>query len=248
MTQAMTHARKHAFARHLAAAPGRPRARGLRLRRAAAQASLAGAALLALPAGAVTLGLTDSFSGGVTAGWTGGGGSPNPPTGVASGGPAGAGDGYLRISSSGVPGPGGRLIAFSSAPWAGNYIGAGITGIEMDVKNLGASDLSLRLYFENTLTSAYSLQAIALPAGASWTPVHFDIRVPALSAAAAATLASATDFRIYSSPSAVAPQGSPFTAAILGIDNVSAVPESGAGLLMALGLASLLAAPALRRR
>ena len=244
-----------AIARPLAATLGHLCVRGQRQRRAAAWASsamagasLAAAGLLALPASAVTLGLTDSFSGGVTAGWTSGGGSPNPPTGVASGGPAGAGDGYLRISSSGVPGPGGRLIAFSSAPWAGDYITAGITGITMDLKNLGASDLSLRLYFENALTSAYSLLAIPLPAGGGWTPVHFDIRVPALSAAAAATLASTTDFRIYSSALAVAPQGSPFVAASLGIDNVSAVPEPGAGLLMALGLAGLLAAPALRRR
>lgn len=244
----MTHARTHAIARPLDATLGHPPARGQRLRRTAAWASLAAAGLLALPAAAVTLGLTDSFSGGVTAGWTSGGGSPNPPTGVASGGPAGAGDGFLRIDSSGRPGPGGRLIAFSSDPWAGNYSAAGITGITMDVKNLGATDLSLRLYFENALTSAYSLQAIPLPAGSGWTPVHFDIRVPALSAAAAATLASATDFRIYSSALAVAPQASPFVAASLGIDNVSAVPEPGAGLLMALGLASLLAAPALRRR
>lgn len=232
----------------LATALGHPLAPGQRLRRAAAWASLAGAGLLALPAGAVSLGLTDSFSGGITAGWTSGGGNPNPPTGVASGGPAGAGDGFLRIASSGVPGAGGRLVVFSSAAWAGDYSAAGITGITMDVKNLGATDLNLRLYFENTLTSAFSQQAIALPAGSGWTPVRFDIQLSALSGAAAATLASAADFRIYSSPVAVGPQGSPFVAAGLGLDNVSAVPEPGAALLMALGLTSLLAAPALRRR
>ena len=224
----------------LAATPGRPLAAGPRLRRAAAWASLAGAGLWALPAGAVSLGLTDSFSGGVSAGWTTGANSPNPPTGVASGGPAGAGDGFLRIDSSGASGPGGRLVVFSSGPWAGNYTAAGITGITMDVKNLGATDLSLRLYFENALTSAFSLQAIALPAGSGWTPVRFDIQLPALSGAAAATLASAVDFRVYHNPSAGVPQVSPFIAASLGLDNVSAVPEPGAGLLMALGLAAWL--------
>ena len=222
------------------ASPGRCLAAVLRLRRVAAWASLAGAGLWALPAGAVSLGLTDSFSGGVTAGWTTGANSPNPPTGVASGGPAGAGDGFLRIDSSGASGPGGRLVVFSSGAWAGNYTAAGITGITMDVKNLGATDLSLRLYFENALTSAFSLQAIALPAGSGWTPVRFDIQLPALSGAAAATLASAVDFRVYHHPSAGVPQLSPFIAASLGIDNVSAVPEPGAGLLMALGLAAWL--------
>ena len=222
------------------ASPGRCLAAVHRLRRVAAWASLAGAGLTALPAGAVSLGLTDSFSGGVSAGWTTGANSPNPPTGVASGGPAGTGDGFLRIDSSGASGPGGRLVVFSSGPWAGNYTAAGITGITMDVKNLGATDLSLRLYFENALTSAFSLQAIALPAGSGWTPVRFDIQLPALSGAAAATLASAVDFRIYHHPSAGVPQVSPFIAASLGIDNVSAVPEPGAALLMALGLAALL--------
>lgn len=211
-------------------------------------AGLVTAALSTLPAAAVTLGQTDTFSGGVTAGWATGPGSPNPPVGVASGGPAGDGDGYLRISSNGSGGAGGRLVAFSSGAWAGNYTGAGITGISMDLRNLGATDLSLRLYFEGAAPPAYSLQAIPLAAGSGWTAVHFDIQPGALSGSAGAVLASATDFRIYHHPSAGAPQGSPFIAASLGIDNVSAVPEPGAALLMAFGLAALLAAPALRRR
>ena len=47
----------------MAANHGHPFARGQRLRREPAWASLAGAGLLAFPAEAVTLGLTDSFSG-----------------------------------------------------------------------------------------------------------------------------------------------------------------------------------------
>lgn len=228
--------------------PGRPLARARGWPRCAAWAAPALATLLALPAGAVSLGTIDSFSGGVTAGWTGGGNNPNPPTGVASGGPAGFGDGFLRIDSSGSPGAGGRLVAFSGDAWGGNYSAAGITGITMDVNNLGATDLNLRLYFEGGGAPAYSLQAIPVPAGSGWVPVRFNVLASALSGSAAATLASAADFRLFHNPIAGGPQGSPFVTASLGLDNVTAVPEPGAGLLMALGLAGLLAAPAMKRR
>lgn len=205
-------------------------------------ATLAAAAMAALPAGAVSLGQTDHFNGGLTAGWASGAANPNPPVGVASGGPGGAGDGYLHIPSNGAGGAGGRLVVFSGDAWAGNYSAAGISAITMDVNNLGLTDLSLRLYFENASAAAYSLQAISLPAGSGWTPVRFDIQPSALSGAAAAALASALDFRLYHSPAAGAPQAAPFIAASLGIDRVSAVPEPAAAGLMALGLGLGLAA------
>lgn len=227
---------------------GRPVARSRGWPGPAAWAASALAALLALPAGAVSLGTIDSFSGGVTAGWTGGGNNPNPPTGVASGGPAGAGDGFLRIGTSGAPGPGGRLVAISGALWAGDYSAAGITGITMDVNNLGATDLNLRLYFEGGGAPAYSLQAVQVPAGSGWVPVQFNVLGSALSGSATTTLASVADFRLFHNPLAGGPQGAPFVSASLGIDNVTAVPEPGAGLLMALGLAGLLAAPSMQRR
>src|SRR3712207_4557029 len=57
---------------------------------------------------AVTLGQVDTFQDGSTMNWQEGGNSPNPPTNVASGGPAGAGDRYLENDSSGGFGAGSR--------------------------------------------------------------------------------------------------------------------------------------------
>ena len=57
----------------------------------------------ATPLAAVTLGQQDTFSDGSTQGWSEGLVSPNPPTNIATGGPAGAGDRYLQNISSGEP-------------------------------------------------------------------------------------------------------------------------------------------------
>ena len=47
------------------------------------------------PAAAVQLGQVDDFSGASLAGWSSGGGNPNPPSAVAGGGPLGAGDDFV---------------------------------------------------------------------------------------------------------------------------------------------------------
>ena len=71
---------------------------------------------LAAPAGAVVVGQLDTFADGTTGGWFAGGGPlggtpPVPPAVVGSGGPGGAGDAYLQLSSTGSMGPGGGSSA-----------------------------------------------------------------------------------------------------------------------------------------
>jgi hypothetical protein len=104
----------------------------------------------------VALGHIDTFQDGTTQNWTvGAASSPAPPVNVPSGGPAGAGDAYLRLTATGTPaGPGNRLSVINETQWAGNYGLAGIKAISMWVNNLGSTALSLRL-----------LVAVAAPPG-----------------------------------------------------------------------------------
>lgn len=99
---------------------------------------------------------------------------------VATGGPAGDGDAYLQITSVSGNGPGTRLVVFNSTQWAGDYMAAGITAISMDVDNLGATDLELRLSIATQTSAAptdraVSSVAIPLLAGSGWTTVQFPI-------------------------------------------------------------------------
>ena len=70
---------------------------------------------LAAPAQCITLGQIDTFESGTTEGWFAGGGPmggvpPVPPTVIGDGGPGGAGDAYLQLSSNGSATAGGRLV------------------------------------------------------------------------------------------------------------------------------------------
>lgn len=67
----------------------------------------------------VTAGQVDDFEDGTVQGWMEGAISPNPPTNIATGGPAGAGDNFLQnISVIPVSGTVGRRMAmFNTAQW-----------------------------------------------------------------------------------------------------------------------------------
>ena len=206
---------------------------------------------LTAPAFALSVGMVDTFQGGLTDGWASGPANPNPPVNVANGGPLGIGDGYLQITStgtppSGTPTAGGKLVAFSGPQWAGDYIGTGVTAIDMDVSNLGATDLDLRLAFQGSSGTALSTDAIQVAAGSGWTRLSFPVDPGALTGPAVAALSGVTQFRLYHSPSAVFV--GPAIEAQLGVDNITAVPEAGTGLMLVAGLATLVASKNLRRR
>jgi hypothetical protein len=200
------------------------------------------------------LGQVDDFEDGTTEGWIInllGLGAPPPatiPTNIPTGGPAGADDNYLQLTSLGTLTAGGRLTAMNPfGQWAGDYLASGITAIEMDVRNLGASDLELRLLFEDPSAGpptniAVSSDSILLPAGSGWMHVVFPVTPDALTAVLGdvnTALANTTILRIFHGATATFP-GSPI-AAQLGVDNITAtqLPEPGTLALFAVGAAAL---------
>ena len=213
----------------------------------------------------VVAGQRDDFEGGTTLGWQVGDPThPAPPTVIATGGPTGAGDAYLRLTSFGGNGPGSRLSIFNETRWAGNYLAAGITGIEMDLINLGQSDVSLRLLFGAFPDSpgpptdlAWSANAVLLRAGAGWTHAFFPILPGALIVpfgSYAGALGGADELRLFHNPApafAGPENSSPPIAALVGVDNIAAVavvPEPSAGVLLATGVLGLAAARGRMRR
>lgn len=206
--------------------------------------------IAAAPALAITVGTVNAFapgSPGATLGWVSGAANPQPAV-VNAGGPAGAGDAYLKL----VPGGGaGRLVLISRAPdWTGDYTAAGVTGIAMDLNNLGSADLSLRLFLgDPNLAGSFSASAVLLPAGSGWRHAFFPTSPAALRDAAAPLLAPSApllvpELRLYHATGAVGVRSADAVATTLGVDNITAVPEPAAVWLMLCGLV----AGALRRR
>lgn len=201
-------------------------------------AVLAACALAGAPsAGAITLGQSDTFEDGSLQGWGNGPGNAAPPQNIASGGPAGSGDAYLLTTASGTAGPGGRLVLISGPAWGGNYPLAGVTGLAVDLYNIGSTDLVLRLLVEGPVgASAYSTVPVVLGAGSGWTHVTFSTLPAAFTGQAVPALAAATQLRLFHSTGGFPGDA---IAAVLAVDNVSAVPEAGSAALLLLGLAAL---------
>ena len=186
---------------------------------------------------AVTLGQIDDFQDGTTQNWGVGNffGNPFPPEIVLNGGPAGAGDHYLLLTAdggAGVPGPdpASRLTVINQTQWAGNYLAAGVNVITMQVRNFGATDLSLRLYVADgttaqPLNNAVSTNPIFLPANSVWTLVRFSLApgnlTPLRTGNVQTALANAKELRLFHNPAVGFP--GPTVVASLGVDNIKAV-------------------------
>jgi hypothetical protein len=193
--------------------------------------------ILQPPSGfAVVVGQVDAFEGGTTQNWTVGlrGGVPPFPPVVVTGGPAGLGDHFMRVTASGSGvDPGSRLAVINLVQWAGNYTASGITAITMDVNNLGSTVLNLRLLISDATNfqqpefppanTAISAAPVIVPPGSGWVSVAFPITVENLVAVTGSVntaLASATQLRIFHNPAPVFPP--PIVQAQLGVDNITA--------------------------
>jgi hypothetical protein len=184
----------------------------------------------------------DDFEDGSLEAWQAGGANPNPPSNSLTGGPAGLDDRFLSLASTGSPGAGGRLVAFNTSQWAGNYLLAGVTAIQMAVRNPGVTDLVLRLILQGSAgQSVATVTPVSLPAGSDWAEVSFALASANLNGAARETvLGGVTTLNLVHSPGVVLDRtAAPSIAGRLGVDNVMAVPEPRAFLLLAVGLGAL---------
>ena len=209
------------------------------LSRVVAAVTLASSLVASPIVSALTIGQIDTFQSSI-GGWFAGGGPvggtpPVPPQVVSTGGPTGANDAYLRITSTGGAGPGSRLSAINISQWAGNYLTAGFTTVEMDLINLGTTDLSIRLVFEDIGAAGPENVAVTdfaalLPAGGVWTHVAFALDpnlFTAMLGDVASALAETFALRIIHAATPTFPPEP--VAGLLGVDNISAgfVPRPG---------------------
>jgi hypothetical protein len=196
---------------------------------------------------AAIIGQVDTFEDGTTQNWAIGllGAShPAPPLNQPSGGPAGANDNYLQLTSIGAAGPGSRLAAINfMSQWAGDYTAVGIGAISMDVRNLGTSDLVLRLLLSDPSLdppqNAVVSTSVLVPAGGGWTTITIPVTPESLTplfGTVSSALANVTEVRLFHSPNTSFP--GPPHAALLGVDNITAqaVPEPSTGVLFGGGL------------
>ena len=193
------------------------------------------------PAAAVTLGQLDDFQDGTTQGWGSGFQNPNPPVNAPDVGPEGPGDDALKITSTGGFGAGSKFVAFNEAQWAGDYLAAGVSMIVLDVKNIGSTTLQMRVALEGLGGRFVTTLAVPVSAGSGWQTIGLSIEpgdlTPDPSGDVNTTLASVFQFRILSAQSPSF-RGDSILAQGL-VDNVMAVPEPSALLLLAASLASV---------
>jgi len=174
-------------------------------------------------------GQLDDFQDNTTQGWFEGGASPNPPVNVPNAGPLGAGDNCLSNASTGTGGPGGKMIMRNTSQWAGDYSTNAIIAIKFDARAL-TNDLDFRVAMNGAGGPISSSNFVTVTAGGPWTTVVIPIAVGDMQVVntttqgngfdVAATLGSASEFRILSNP--VPSYEGEFVNATMEIDNIEA--------------------------
>ena len=190
---------------------------------------------------AITIGQIDNFQSGTLQNWARGGAPP--PTSEATGGPAGVGDQFIRITSDGS-GSNGKMLVLNNFQWTGDL--SGVPSIAVDLNNLGTSELTMRLSFRDTGGAGgggfITSDSITLAPGGGWQNMVFDLSdlvsigtlVPQ-----AAFMTNVMQMRILHAPTPSTLLGEE-VAATLGVDNIAAIPEPAAAFLGSLGVLALL--------
>lgn len=183
-------------------------------------------AFTATAVGAIGGGQVDDFEDGTTQGWREGANSPNPPTNVTSGGPAGSDDNYLQNVSSGGAGAGSKMVMFNTLQWAGDHAAAESEVIAAEIKNAGSSELVMHLALDGDGGWFGTSTGVTLPADGKWHAQFFDLRASNLTSLggtdALATLSNVVHLRLLHNP-VPGSSGAPISAT-MGVDNITAGP------------------------
>src|SRR5262249_23862903 len=148
----------------------------------------------------------DTFPGPSTLGWAMGPAAGLSVT-IALGGPAGASDTFLVSTADGA-GAGGKLTIFNRAQWTGNFLSGGVSAIEMDLRNLGGSALSIRIGLKQSASPSapgFVSDGFVLPVDGNWHHATFLLdsahltRLDSTTLALDTLLSSVGEFRILNS-------------------------------------------------
>lgn len=200
---------------------------------------LLGALLLSITSqAAVTLGQVDDFQTGTVHDWSRGAVAPQPAN-VSTGGPAGTDDQFMRVLSDGA-GNHGKMLAFNNRQWSGDFTGT--TSISMDLINLGAAELTMRLSFRDSTGAGgggfLTEDRITLVPGAGWQTMVFDLS----RLISVGTLVPVSSFMTHVAQMRIIHAPQPFSllgeevVGNLGVDNITAVPEASASVMLLLGM------------
>lgn len=117
-------------------------------------------------------GQVDDFEDGTVMNWGGG----DFPVNMPDGGPNGAGDNFLQLSSDGGPFAGGKLATFNFTQWGGDWGGAGVNSVSGFFRNLGSTDIHLRMVlFDSAIPQSRwtSNNAQVITPGSGWVRLTF---------------------------------------------------------------------------
>ena len=122
----------------------------------------------------ITLGQVDTFEDGTIAGWSSGGTIFVHPDGA-----AGNNDHFLVVPS-GISGASPFLQVFNQSQWLGNYLAAGVTGVEMDLMNDHTITLHVRIAVSEKTSGRNvpgyaSTTALDLPSDGIWHHALFSL-------------------------------------------------------------------------
>ena len=117
---------------------------------------------------AITAGQLDDFQGGATMGWTGG--YTVKPRHVAANGADGPADGFLEITTSNF-----HLGASNAVQWMGDYLAAGVQGIEAEFNPTGPDDVALRVLLFGPGGTYASTNLAPLTTDDGWQRVRFSL-------------------------------------------------------------------------
>ena len=180
---------------------------------------------------AVTLGQVDTFETSGLAGWAVGNVvfNPNPPAWVPNGGPLGIGDSHIQVEGNAETGSGSKPNVFNASQWIGNYLAAGVTAIELDVKyaGQGPETMQLRIGLEGPSGFVWSMHAEPIGPGtpSPWHHAVFPIDPANLGGGdPELVLPDVAKLWLYHAPIGGTPRNSPVLDVQIGYDNIRALP------------------------
>lgn len=156
-------------------------------------------------------------------------------------GQGGAADRFISVDSVNAGGPGSKVSCYNvDGRWAGNYITAGVTSIQVDMINLNTTTLQMRMVLHSGINRWTSTNFMLLAPGTGWQHFTFDISPASLTQVSglanyAATLSN-IDRLMFRHDTGQPSAGGESIDGTVGIDNVHAIPgPGGAGALLLAG-------------